>query len=75
MSSRIKWPQVTNNWWPDEVMGEPLYEDGLPANDLWANSLQALYEFNPLEKDELLYRKQKFGVSSYRYAHMMCAKF
>lgn len=38
-----------------------MYEEGLPANDLWANSLQALYEFNPLEKDELLYRKQKFG--------------
>jgi alkaline phosphatase D len=52
---------VTNNWWPGEVMGAPLYEEGLLANDLWANSLQALYEFNPLEKNDLLYRKQKFG--------------
>ena len=42
-----------------------MYEEGLPANDLWANSLQSLYEYNPIEKDELLYRKQKFGVSSY----------
>jgi len=42
-------------------MGPPLYEEGVLANDLWANSLQALYEFNPLEKDEILYRKQRFG--------------
>ena len=53
--------EVTNNWWPNEIMGGPLYSDGLAANSLFANSLQAFYEFNPLEENQLLYRKQRFG--------------
>lgn len=53
--------KVTNNWWPAEVLGEPLYEEGTNADDLYAASLQALYEFNPLEADTILYRSQRFG--------------
>jgi alkaline phosphatase D len=53
--------QVTNNWWPDEVVGGPLYEDGLSVNDLYERSLQSLYEFNPIQPDSLIYRKQRFG--------------
>lgn len=54
-------PQVTNNWWPKEVLGDPLYEEGTEADDLYERSLQALYEFNPIETDSVLYRKQRFG--------------
>lgn len=60
----VQWDdhEVTNNWWPDEVItGSGLYEDGLEVNDLFANSLQAFYEFNPVQDEQLLYRKQRFG--------------
>ncbi|EJK73971.1 hypothetical protein THAOC_04383 [Thalassiosira oceanica] len=59
----VQWDdhEVTNNWWPTEVLGEPLYEEGTNADDLYAASLQALYEFNPLEADTILYRSQRFG--------------
>ena len=54
--------EVTNNWYPSEVMrGSNLYEDGLAVDGLYANSLQAFYEFNPLAQNQLLYRKQRFG--------------
>ena len=52
---------MTNNWWPGEVLGSPLYAEGTEANELYANSLQALYEYNPIEADSLIYRKQRFG--------------
>ena len=59
----VQWDdhEVTNNWWPGETLGPDLYEDGLPANTLYENSLQAMYEFNPLLQDQSLYRKQRFG--------------
>lgn len=42
-------------------MGAPLYEENTTANDLWAASLQALYEYNPIQADSSIYRKQRFG--------------
>ena len=52
---------MTNNWWPTEVLGGPLYEPGTAANSLFDNSLQAFYEFNPIVEDSLIYRSQRFG--------------
>ena len=60
----VQWDdhEVTNNWWPGEVMrGSGIYEDGLAVDSLYLNSLQAFYEFNPIEEGQLLYRKQRFG--------------
>lgn len=52
--------QVSNNWWPGEVLGAPLYPDGTLADDLAANSRQSFYEFNPILAEKI-YRSQKFG--------------
>jgi alkaline phosphatase D len=59
----VQWDdhEVTNNWYPNEILGDPLYEEGLSANTLYENSLQALYEFNPIEEGSSIYRSQKFG--------------
>jgi len=60
----VQWDdhEVTNNWWPGEVMrGSSAYEEGLAVNSLFANSLQAFYEFNPLENNQKLYRTQRYG--------------
>eukprot|EP00977_Amphora_coffeiformis_P026109 scaffold24048_cov194-Amphora_coffeaeformis.AAC.20 len=60
----VQWDdhEVTNNWWPGEVMqGSNLYEDGLAVNSLFANSLQAFYEYNPLQDNQKIYRTQRFG--------------
>ena len=58
----VQWDdhEVSNNWYPGEVLGPPTYEDYIAANDLYDLSLQALIEFNPIEK-ELMYRSQQFG--------------
>lgn len=53
--------QVTNNWFPDEILGGPLYANDTEANTLFANSLRAMYEFNPIIEGQLLYRSQRFG--------------
>jgi alkaline phosphatase D len=42
-------------------LGGPLYAEDTQANDLWANSLQALYEYNPIEANSSIYRSQRFG--------------
>ena len=47
--------------WPGEVLEGPLYVPGTAANSLFANSLQAFYEFNPLLEDSLIYQSQRFG--------------
>eukprot|EP00523_Entomoneis_sp_CCMP467_P010313 CAMPEP_0168738504 /NCGR_PEP_ID=MMETSP0724-20121128/10968_1 /TAXON_ID=265536 /ORGANISM="Amphiprora sp., Strain CCMP467" /LENGTH=417 /DNA_ID=CAMNT_0008785851 /DNA_START=38 /DNA_END=1291 /DNA_ORIENTATION=- len=62
--SNVQWDdhEVTNNWWPDEVIGFPQYEDGTAVNSLYHNSLQAFYEFNPLVEGQSIYRKQQFGA-------------
>ena len=59
----VQWDdhEVTNNWWPDEVFGPGLYENGTEANMLYQNSLQAMYEMNPIIEGQSLYRKQRFG--------------
>lgn len=59
----VQWDdhEVTNNWWPQEVMGEPLYDVGTAVNGMFANSLQAFYEFNPIKENSLIYRKQRFN--------------
>lgn len=59
----VQWDdhEVTNNWYPHEILGDPLYEEGTPANTLYENSLQAMYEFNPIEEGSSIFRSQKFG--------------
>jgi len=59
----VQWDdhEVTNNWFPGEVMGAPLYELGTSANGLYTDSLQAFYEFNPIKEGSRIYRKQRFG--------------
>jgi alkaline phosphatase D len=53
--------EVTNNWWPGRVLGLPLYPNNTSVNLLATNALRAFYEYNPIMKDQLIYRKQKFG--------------
>ena len=53
--------EVSNNWYPSEVLGAPLYPAGTEADDLAVASLTALYEFNPIEDGASLYRTQQFG--------------
>eukprot|EP00485_Elphidium_margaritaceum_P023460 CAMPEP_0202711300 /NCGR_PEP_ID=MMETSP1385-20130828/23131_1 /ASSEMBLY_ACC=CAM_ASM_000861 /TAXON_ID=933848 /ORGANISM="Elphidium margaritaceum" /LENGTH=547 /DNA_ID=CAMNT_0049371009 /DNA_START=1177 /DNA_END=2820 /DNA_ORIENTATION=+ len=54
--------EVANNWWPGEILdGSGFYENGTSVDDLYANSLRAFYEFNPIEDGSLLYRNQRFG--------------
>ena len=59
----VQWDdhEVTNNWYPGETMGAPKYADGTAVDSLYINSLQAFYEFNPILKDTLIYRKQRYG--------------
>ncbi len=58
----VQWDdhEVTNNWWPGEVMAGK-YEAGTAADSLYVNSLQSFYEFNPIMEDSSIYRKQRFG--------------
>merc|ERR1719361_2321709 len=60
----VQWDdhEVTNNWWPGEIMnGSKLYEDGLEADLMYRNSLKAFYEYNPIAEGQLIYRHQRFG--------------
>ena len=43
------------------MTGSPIFEEGLAVDGLYENSLQALYEFNPILDNQLIYRKQRFG--------------
>ena len=58
----VQWDdhEVTNNWYPGEVMFGA-YAPGTAADGLYANSLQAFYEFNPIMDGSSIYRKQQFG--------------
>ena len=58
----VQWDdhEVTNNWWPGEILGSP-YPNGTSANALASAALQAFYEFNPLLAGSLIYRRQSFG--------------
>ncbi|KAL3788167.1 hypothetical protein ACHAW5_006615 [Stephanodiscus triporus] len=58
----VQWDdhEVTNNWWPGEILGEPAYENDTAANDLAEVSLRALLEFNPINQ-AFVYRSQQFG--------------
>lgn len=59
----VQWDdhEVTNNWYPGEIMGPTKYEEGTSVNSLFANSLQAFYEFNPIMEGSKIYRSQRFG--------------
>ncbi|KAG7353503.1 PhoD-like phosphatase [Nitzschia inconspicua] len=59
----VQWDdhEVTNNWYPNEILVDPLYDENTPANRLYENSLRALYEFNPIEEGSSIFRSQKFG--------------
>lgn len=59
----VQWDdhEVTNNWYPGEILGGSLYEEGTEADLLYRNSLQAFYEFNPIQEGEKIYRSQRFG--------------
>jgi alkaline phosphatase D len=59
----VQWDdhEVTNNWWPGEIVGPPLYPNGTSVNTMAVNALQSFYEFNPLLTGSLIYRTQRFG--------------
>lgn len=55
--------EVTNNWYPSEILEftSGQYPNNTVVDELYLNSLQAFYEFNPIIADTLIYRSQKFG--------------
>jgi alkaline phosphatase D len=53
--------EVTNNWYPGEILGPPQYPPNTAADLLAINARRAFYEFNPIMPDQLIYRTQKFG--------------
>lgn len=53
--------EVTNNWWPGEILGPPLYPEGTKADSMFVNALVSFYEFNPIIENELIYRSQQYG--------------
>lgn len=57
----VQWDdhEVTNNAWPGELIGEPLYPSNTSVDELYVNSLQALYEFNPLMANDPLFRSHR----------------
>lgn len=59
----VQWDdhEVTNNWYPSEVLGPSKYPAGTSVDGLYANSLQAFYEMNPIMEGQSIYRKQRFG--------------
>lgn len=59
----VQWDdhEVSNNWYPTEILGEPTYENNTEADSLYEASLRALYEFNPIEAGENIYRSERFG--------------
>lgn len=58
----VQWDdhEVANNWYPGEVLSG-LFAPGTAADGLWAESLQAFYEFNPIMEGASIYRSQRFG--------------
>jgi alkaline phosphatase D len=60
----VQWDdhEVTNNWYPTEIYTGPLYPNGTAVDSMYENSLQAFYEFNPInENNTVIYRSQRFG--------------
>jgi phosphodiesterase/alkaline phosphatase D-like protein len=57
----LSFQQVSNNWFPGEILGPPQYPDGTQASDLAERSLQAFYEHNPIKEGARIFRTRKFG--------------
>jgi alkaline phosphatase D len=59
----VQWDdhEVTNNWYPSEIIGAPSYPNGTDVDGMYKNSLRAFYEFNPLVEDSLIYRSHRIG--------------
>nr|VFK19080.1 MAG: alkaline phosphatase D [Candidatus Kentron sp. LFY] len=57
----VQWDdhEVTNNWYPGEVLSFPPYH-GMATNELAGRSRQALFEFNPILGKEI-FRKFRYG--------------
>ena len=53
--------EVSNNWYPGEVITDPKYGGSIAADDLAATAKQALYEYYPIPDDEPLYGKVSYG--------------
>jgi alkaline phosphatase D len=51
----VQWDdhEVTNNWYPDEIMPEGAPYFGIAVNELAKNAKQALFEYNPIEGADL----------------------
>lgn len=64
----VQWDdhEVTNNWYPGEIMPEGAPYNGMPVDTLAENAWQALFEYNPiigtrLYKHTKLYRSVQHG--------------
>jgi alkaline phosphatase D len=69
--------EVTNNWYPGEIITDERYGGSIAADDLAATARQALYEYYPIPDNKPLYGKVSYGkhldvilldMRSYRYA-------
>lgn len=59
----VQWDdhEVTNNWYPSEILYTSLYPNGTSVDSMYENSLQAFYEYNPLPDNTVIYRSHRFG--------------
>ena len=59
----VQWDdhEVTNNWYPSEIIGPPNYPANTAVDNMVINARRSFYEFNPIMPDQLIYRAQKFG--------------
>lgn len=80
-SSLARAQEVTNNWYPGEVLEDERYPAGTTADSLAATARQALYEYYPIPDDKPLYRQVSYGkhldvfladMRSYRRAPCSC---
>jgi len=58
----VEWDdhEVTNNWYPGEILPEDPYMS-MPASDLAERALQALNEFNPVKDNMPMWKSVQFG--------------
>ncbi len=59
----VQWDdhEVTNNWYPSELLYTSLYPNGTSVDSMYENSVQAFYEYNPLPDNTVIYRSHRFG--------------
>lgn len=80
----VQWDdhEVTNNWYPGEIIGGPQYPNNTSVDLMAINARRSFYEFNPIMPDQLIYRTQRFGkhlevffvdMRSYRAANTLAS--